>query len=206
MKSLNYQNQMNRFLVTVFLAILLYSCGSSTENAVPKPKGYNYIDLPKPAYSQLPSNIETFPYTFEYSNQAVAFDDTSSWKSLKEYYKIIDYKEFQARLHITYKPINNSIDSLNEYITESYRLLEGHNKKAYDFRHSLDTLAGNNICLFEIEGEVPSPFQFYAHDSTNHFMRGAVYFDTATKNDSLAPVIDFVKNDVRHLLETLEWQ
>ena len=58
----------------------------------------------------------------------------------------------------------------------------------------------------ELEGEVPSQFQFHITDSTDHFLRGALYFKTATKNDSLAPAIEFLKSDIIHLLNTLEWK
>jgi len=58
----------------------------------------------------------------------------------------------------------------------------------------------------ELEGEVPSQYQFHVSDSAKHFLRGALYFKTATQNDSLRPVIDYIKQDVRHLLETLEWE
>jgi gliding motility-associated lipoprotein GldD len=43
-------------------------------------------------------------------------------------------------------------------------------------------------------------------DSTKHFLRGAVYFNTATKNDSLAPVIRYLKQDAIHLIQTLRWK
>jgi len=56
-----------------------------------------------------------------------------------------------------------------------------------------------------LSGEVPSQFQFHITDSTQHFLRGALYFRTATKNDSLAPVIEYVKKDIVHLLNTLTW-
>jgi gliding motility-associated lipoprotein GldD len=53
---------------------------------------------------------------------------------------------------------------------------------------------------------VPSQFQFYVTDSTTHFLRAALYFRTALKNDSLAPVINYMKEDMLHMLETLEWK
>jgi hypothetical protein len=37
-------------------------------------------------------------------------------------------------------------------------------------------------------------------------LRGALYFRTATANDSLAPVIEYIKADMIHLLNTLEWE
>jgi hypothetical protein len=48
--------------------------------------------------------------------------------------------------------------------------------------------------------------QFFTSDSTRHFLRGAVYVNTATQNDSLAPIIDFIKQDALHLVKTLQWK
>ena len=48
-------------------------------------------------------------------------------------------------------------------------------------------------------------FQFITTDSVNHFLRGALYFQVATKNDSLAPIIEYIKKDMIHILNTLEW-
>ena len=65
---------------------------------------------------------------------------------------------------------------------------------------------GLTASVFELEGEVPSQFQFFVTDTTDHFFRGALYFRTATANDSLAPVIEFIKVDIMHLLNTLKFE
>ena len=54
--------------------------------------------------------------------------------------------------------------------------------------------------------DAASPYQFYLTDSTKHFIRGALYFNTIPNNDSLAPVIEFLKEDINHLIETFEWK
>ena len=61
--------------------------------------------------------------------------------------------------------------------------------------------------MYFLEGEgVASPLQFYVTDSTRHFLRGSLYFNIYPNNDSLQPVIDFITDDVRHLITTLEWK
>jgi gliding motility-associated lipoprotein GldD len=57
----------------------------------------------------------------------------------------------------------------------------------------------------ELTGEVPSHFQFFVTDSTQHFLRGALYFPSV-QEDSLSPVIEYVKKDIIHMLNTLEWK
>jgi gliding motility-associated lipoprotein GldD len=68
------------------------------------------------------------------------------------------------------------------------------------------TSGGKVVTLIELNGEVATSMQFFTSDSTRHFLRGAVYVNTATQNDSLAPIIDFIKQDALHLVKTLQWK
>ena len=108
---------------------------------------------------------------------------------------------------LTYKPLENNTDLLNQHLGDAYKLTAKHQIKASAIEQSiLTTPKGHVAAIAELSGEVPSQFQFYSTDSVNHFLRGALYFPTSTKNDSLAPVIEFIKMDMVHLLNTLEWQ
>ena len=60
--------------------------------------------------------------------------------------------------------------------------------------------------MYEIKGNAASPFQFFATDSTKHFLRGSMYFNVYPNKDSLAPVFDFVQSDIKHLIETIKWK
>jgi gliding motility-associated lipoprotein GldD len=60
--------------------------------------------------------------------------------------------------------------------------------------------------MFEIEGNAASNLQFYLTDSTHNFIRGALYFYAKPNYDSLAPVIDFLKKDVEHMITTFKWK
>ena len=60
--------------------------------------------------------------------------------------------------------------------------------------------------LYEIKGNAASPLQFAITDSTRHFLRGALYFNSIPNKDSLAPVIDFIKEDMMQLMETVSWK
>ena len=180
--------------------VLLISCNSS--DYLPKPKGYNRIDLPEHEYIALP---DTFPYQFQYSTQAKILRD-SSWIS-ERYWIDIFYPLMDANIQITYKPVRGKKEVIEELLGDSYRLTAQHNVKAYAIEEKVIELPGGHLAsVTELEGEVPTQFQFHTTDSTTHFLRGALYFKTATKNDSLAPVIEYLKEDVLYLLETLEWE
>lgn len=181
----------------ILFSFFLFSCGA---DYLPKPKGYNRIYLPEAAYQALP---DSFPYAFEYSKHANILKD-SSWIA-ERYWINIHYPQMGASIQITYKPVTDSI--LREYLSDSYRLTSQHNVKAYSIDESILELPnGLFASLTELEGEVPTQAQFHVSDSVDHFLRGALYFETATKNDSLAPVISYLKKDIIQLLMTLEWR
>jgi len=60
--------------------------------------------------------------------------------------------------------------------------------------------------LYDIKGDAASNIQFIATDSTNHYLRGALYFRAAPNEDSLAPLVKFARKDIEHLIETLRWE
>jgi gliding motility-associated lipoprotein GldD len=70
----------------------------------------------------------------------------------------------------------------------------------------MTTSDGRKAGLIELNGEVATSLQFFTTDSSKHFLRGAIYVKTATQNDSLAPIIQFLKQDAIHLVQTLRWQ
>nr|PZN56733.1 MAG: gliding motility lipoprotein GldD [Bacteroidota bacterium] len=179
-------------------ACLAFSC---QRTYVPKPIGYNRLDLPEPAYHGMP---DTLPYWFEYSKHAKILKDTS-YISDPEWIEVY-YPLMKATVHITYKPVKNNLELLKEYVDDSYRLTSKHQIKAYAIDEVLvSTPSGKTAIIEEIEGEVPSQFQFTVTDSTRHFLRGALYFNTKVQNDSLAPAIEYVKKDIMHMINTLEW-
>jgi gliding motility-associated lipoprotein GldD len=110
-------------------------------------------------------------------------------------------------IQLTYKPLNGDKVKLTHLIDDAHKLAAKHNIKAYAIQDFLlKTQNGNVAKVMELEGEVPTYLQFYTTDSTKHYLRGALYFNTAIKSDSLAPVIDYLKKDVIHLLNTLRWK
>lgn len=183
---------------TAFSSLGVVSCKKEYQ---PKPLGYNRLVLPEPQYQALP---DTLPYQFEYSKYARLLEDTSFIS--EQHWIEVYYPELKANIHITYKRIDK-LDDLKEYFNDAFVLTAKHQIKA----HAIDeiimtTPSGKTATIAELDGEVPSQFQFTMTDSTRHFMRGAVYFFTKVSNDSLAPAIDYVKKDAMHLINTVEWK
>ena len=187
-------------LLILVVGLWFWSC--TEQSYVPKPKGYNRIDLPEHNYQPIE---DSYPYQFEYSQYASIERDTS-WMS-EPYWIHLVYEDLGADVQLTYKNLNRDQQKLRELLDDSYKLTNKHQIKAYAIDESiLKTPRGHTAVVAELSGEVPSQFQFFSTDSTEHFLRGALYFPTATKNDSLQPIIDYIKVDIIHLLNTLDWK
>jgi|TARA_B110000263_G_scaffold247653_1_gene260931 gliding motility-associated lipoprotein GldD len=179
----------------LFLAVcfLFAACNN---NYKPKPRGYNHINFPTTSYENV---FIKKKYSFDKNTLAkLNINDSLGWLNLL-------YNKYGAEVLVTYKPIYKKSD-LSDYINESYKLINQHNKKAASIKETfIKTTKGVDAVIIELTGDVPTQFQFITTDSVNHFLRGALYFETATKNDSLAPIIKYIKKDMIHLLNTLRW-
>jgi gliding motility-associated lipoprotein GldD len=179
--------------------VMAISCSKDYQ---PKPKGYNRILLPDTNYISLPDSL---PYSFEYNSNADLMKDTS-WIREKHWVEIY-YPTLKANIHITYKKLMNNEQLLKEFLNDAYVLTAKHQIKANAINETIATTKEGKVAVIaEIEGEVPSQFQFTMTDSTNNFLRGALYFNTQVQNDSLRPAIDFMKKEMMHIVNTLKWK
>ncbi|RLD54218.1 MAG: gliding motility lipoprotein GldD [Bacteroidetes bacterium] len=182
----------------ILLMILVSSC---TESYTPKPRGYFRIDLPEHEYLGFDS---TFPYAFEYPVYAQVGPDPFSPE--EPYWLNIDFPEHQGRIHLSYKAVDGN---LAEYLEDSRQFVMKHIPKASGINDSLILDRERKLygLVYHIDGMgAASPCQFFITDSSTHFVRGALYFDVEPNNDSLAPVINFLKKDIEHLLATFHWK
>ncbi len=190
----------------IFISILLSALFfiSCKENYTPKPYGYLRVELPLKHKYQ--ASFEELPFFIEYSTFAKFDTLRVNEKSRKKtHWYNIDYQKYNAKIHLSYIPLNNNLDSLLE---ESYEFVFGHTIRAdaideTAFYRKDDAVSG---VLFDLKGNSASNMEFWATDSISHFLRGALYLETTPNIDSLAPVIDFVKEDIVHIINTLEWR
>jgi gliding motility-associated lipoprotein GldD len=188
-----------KYLAIIFLLTsALYSCNS---DFTPKPRGYFRIDLPSKTYKKFDT---TFPYTFEYPVYARILPDSS--RMTEPYWINILYVPFNAQLHFSYKVINNN---LKQYLEDSRTLVNKHIPKASAIQQREYLDAPNKVygLVFDIKGsDAASTYQFYLTDSVSKFVRGALYFNLVPNNDSLQPVIGFIKEDLEHMISTFRWK
>ncbi len=184
------------------LFLLLTSCNSTY---VPKPAGYFAIPLPKKEYQLF--NETGYPYSFEYPVYAKVIKDSTFFDSTTEnpYWINIDFPQFSGRIYISYKNIGKY--KLATLVNDAYNMTSKHTSRASGINDSLiSTSNGVHGIFFSVEGDVATANQFFLTDSTQHFLRGALYFDAAPNEDSLQPVNRFLVNDMKHLINTLKWK
>ncbi len=90
---------------------------------------------------------------------------------------------------------------------DSRTLAYKHSQKADAIQEQVFMNPSKNVygLIYKIEGNAASPMQFFLTDSTNHFLRGALYIRDIPNIDSLKPVIDFLETDIVRLIETTTW-
>jgi gliding motility-associated lipoprotein GldD len=187
-------------ILTLFF---LFACNSEYSA---RPRGYFRIDLPRHAYQTF--NQPGFPYSFEYPVYGRILQDSLFFEEKAEnpYWINIDFPQFGGRVHLSYKEIGpNKFDSLvNDAFTMSYKQ---HTYRATGIQpEAFSTPNGTGGVYFTLKGNAATANQFFATDSTKHFLRGALYFSVTPNADSLRPVNDFLKQDIEHLIETLKWK
>ncbi len=117
----------------------------------------------------------------------------------------IEYPNLNATINLTYRPIENN---LNELFIESEKLTFNHAIKAdgissVPYDNAIKNVYGS---IYEVTGNAASPIQFHVTDSTKNFITGAVYFNVQPNYDSILPAISYLQNDIKHLMETIEWK
>jgi gliding motility-associated lipoprotein GldD len=181
---------------------MITSCDDDDDKLFsPKPRGYFRIDFPTKNYRMFDS---VCPYRFEIPTYARITQDRH--KGAEPCWINIEFPQFKATVHLSYKAINDT--SLNQYLEDSREFAIKHQIKATGLDESVVIRDSAKVygLVYDIAGNTASSVQFYLTDSTKHFLRGALYFNTITNIDSLKIVIDFIRKDILHMVQTCEWK
>lgn len=185
----------------ILVLILIFVLAGCRQDYFPKPRGYFRIDLPEKQYARFDS---TYPYSFEYPVYANVVADNRA--TSEPYWINIEFPRFQGRIYISYKPVRNN---LNEFLEDARTFVVKHIPKAEAIDDTLIYRPDERVfgLVYYIQGsQAASPCQFFMTDSSAHFLRGALYFNVIPNNDSLAPVLAFIEEDIRHLVQTFRWK
>ena len=189
---------MRNYICVIF--IVLFGC----ENYfLPKQSAYLRLDYPKPEYKLI--NDKDFPFFFEANTRLSEISDIDI--NLRSIDFIINYNQLNAQINFQYKSVNSS-EKLNAYILDLKRTIETHSMMANSVKIKDYSLKEKNIFgrIFDLSGNVASPYLFYLTDSINNIISGLVYFNIKPNYDSILPAINYIENDIIHLIESFDWK
>ncbi|OFX70977.1 MAG: hypothetical protein A2X12_06490 [Bacteroidetes bacterium GWE2_29_8] len=193
------KNQTIKPIIYFFILVFFYSCNNENIE-IPKEKSYFRISTPKNEYTKYHYKNR---YSFYKSTLAEIVYDTIETRH-KDWINI-NYPKYSAKIHISYKVVNNN---LNEYLDDSQNFVSKQIQKSTGINETVLGYPNKKVygIIYDIGGSnVASPIQFYFTDSTNNFIRGSLYFNVFPNNDSLEPIIDFIKKDIYNIANSLEW-
>lgn len=197
-----------KWLFLIGAALLFITACSGDTDYAPKPRGYYRITFPKRSYQPYVSNN---PFTFEYPRYAMMERDTLSrptGKLLNMQTLInMEFKQFNATLHLSYETIPNK-KIFDKLVEDAHKFAFNHTVKATSIDEAIIRYPDRKVygIYYTIDGNAASSVQFYLTDSVKNYLRGALYFNSEPRLDSIQPVLNFVKQDVDRMINTFKWK
>lgn len=185
-------------IVLPILSALMLSCGN---DPLPKPKAFLRLDYPEAVYEKAKVQL---PFIFEKNKVA---EPVSPVKVIGNTKGVdIKYPSIKGTIYLTYKQVkNNNLDSL---LRDAQNLTQKHTMKADEIAQDLyeNEIAKVYGMFYEVGGNAASQSQFYVTDSTNHFVSGSLYFYAKPNYDSIYPAAEYLKKDIKRIMETVRWK
>ncbi|MBZ9729816.1 gliding motility lipoprotein GldD [Salegentibacter sp. JZCK2] len=182
--------------VVILMVLMLISCGE--EDTTPKPRAFLSLNYPEAKYEATNFNCA---YNFEMNTLVevkASRNNIPCWLDL-------EYKDLNGTIFITYQKIDNNLDSL---LADAQKLPLQHTIKADAIEGDVYTNDIQDVygMFYEVSGNAASQAQFYLTDSVKHFVTASAYFRTRPNYDSIIPAADYLKKDMKHMIETFRWE
>ena len=164
---------------------------------IPKPNGYYRIALEEKNYVTYDSDC---PFSFDFPDiSKIENGGGPCWIN-------INYPKYNATIHMTYKALYE--ENAMTVLKEASMLAYDHTSKAEGISGTEYSNPNTNVhgMVFDIYGNSASNVQFFVTDSTRNFLRGALYFNAIPNSDSIAPIKDYIRDDIFRVVESLRWR
>jgi gliding motility-associated lipoprotein GldD len=181
----------------LLMGALLSAC---SDDYVPKPRGFQRMTFDPKNYVPYENKCG---FTCELPDYAEVIPDYLSGEERECWYNIF-YKPFNATLHISYSEIKNNADYI-KLAEDARTLVYKHTVRADEIYETYIENENLKGMVYQLSGNTATNFQFYVTDSTRNYIRGSLYFNEQTNNDSVAPVLAFLEKDIYKMIQTLHW-
>lgn len=194
--------------VNAYILILFSFIISCDEGPIARPDGYMRIGLPSTeSYAPL---SEAAPFGLDINAEAkvivkeVLTEEGTEEAREGEYWLDIVYPTILSTVQLTYKPVHDNMENL---VRDAQQLAYKHTVKASGMREQFFSYPEKKVygLYYELSGASATTTQFYATDSSNHFLRGVLYHYSTPNADSLAPVTAYMQEEVLRMISTLNW-
>ena len=174
--------------------------GCGNDPSLPKPKGYLRLEYPDAQYKKVTSSL---PFSFDKNALSASVSKVKTSGNVRGL--DVKYPSLKATIYLSYKTVDNNLDSL---LRDAQNLTQKHTMKADEitykpFENPVDKVYG---MLYEVGGDAASQSQFYVTDSTEHFLSGSLYFYAKPNYDSIYPASEYLKKDIKRLMESIKWK
>ena len=191
---------MRKIVLLSCICLLFFSCG---EDPIPKPEAFLRLEYPQPQYENVSVDL---PFTFDKNVLAKKVKNVKIARDGKSLGLDIVYPSLKGTIYLTYKPVSK--ENLRLHLLDAQNLTQKHTQKADEIEGDLYENPNKRVfgMFYEVGGNAASQSQFYVTDSTKHFITGSLYFYTKPNYDSILPAADYLKNDIKHLMESISWK
>lgn len=184
-------------------AVVMVVAASCSRGGQPLPYAYFRITLPEQTYVAVDSMGS---YSTEINSICTIGTTDERMATDADHWLDIVYPTLNAKIHLSYKAIT---PAMFRTVSEECRdLAYKHTIRADAITEDYyaDTIEHVYGIYYEMEGDAASQAQFFMTDSVSHFLRGSLYFNHTPNADSIAPVAQYIRQDMVHLIESIRWK
>jgi len=191
-----------RSILYISILLIIFSGCSSGGDYSPKPRGYFRIEFPEKRYQTFNGDCK---FSFDYPVYASVVADSS--KESKPCWLNLTYPLFNSRLHLSYHPVSSE-KVYNELVEDTRKLAFKHTVKATAIDEAWISYPNHKVygTFYSIKGNTASAIQFFLTDSTRNYLRGSLYFNELPRQDSIQPVLDFIRKDIDVMIKSFRWK
>lgn len=190
---------MKKLIIPLF-AFFLLGCA---DDPLPKPKAYLRLEYPQPDYKRTQLDI---PFTFDKNDLSKSISTIKRNATDGSIGVDVEYPNMKGTIYLSYKKVTDS--NLTDLLIDAQNLTQKHTMKADEIEGDIYENPSKKVygMFYEVGGDAASQSQFYVTDSINHFLSGSLYFYAKPNYDSIYPAAVYLKNDIKRIMESLEWK
>ena len=184
----------NQKKIRIFYSLIFFVLVSCDSSKIPKQNAFFAPQFKLPTY-----NLTATDCNYVFSKNKIArieYIDNCNFN--------IIYDNLNAKIFFSSINLNNNFPEIIKIFDE--RIIENSSSashvKVSEYEDSKISVYSR---MFNYVGNTPSNVQFYLTDSISNFLAGSLFFNIEPNYDSLLPYINYIKTDIRKLIENFQW-